>query len=302
MPTVSIIMASYNRRHTLQRAITSVIEQTFHDWELIIVDDGSTDDTQELLSTLVDPRIRIIHNDLNRGVASARNAGFDAMKGEWFTLLDSDDEMIPSALATLLAIPKQISPQINAITCNCIDSISGKFTGFGLEFDQFLDFETLVSQSSGEHWGITKSSLLGDLRFNQALPWGEFVLWYRISRNACRYYLHMGLRIYHTEGHDRISNSGKIYSYNNKIDYYRELAKETEYLELLKQFRKRDYASILFRIALVHILEARMDEALQIIFKGNQIWTRSQRFAIRIALAVRLPATKILLPIFAKYK
>ena len=302
MPTVSIIMASYNRRHTLQRAITSVIEQTFHDWELIIVDDGSTDDTQELLSTLVDPRIRIIHNDLNRGVASARNAGFDAMKGEWFTLLDSDDEMIPSALATLLAIPKQISPQINAITCNCIDSISGKFTGFGLEFDQFLDFETLVSQSSGEHWGITKSSLLGDLRFNEALPWGEFVLWYRISRNACRYYLHMGLRIYHTEGHDRISNSGRIYSYNNKIDYYRELAKETEYLELLKQFRKMDYASILFRIALVHILEARMDEALQIIFKGNQIWTRSQRFAIRIALAVRLPATKILLPIFAKYK
>jgi GalNAc5-diNAcBac-PP-undecaprenol beta-1,3-glucosyltransferase len=300
MPTVSIITATYNRSYILSRAIQSVLNQTFGDWELIIVDDGSTDETQEILSHISDQRVRIIRYSPNRGVAFARNRGLDVMQGEWFTLLDSDDEIVPEALEILLKVPQLIDKRINAITCNCIDSISGKFTGYGLEKDQWLDFETLVTRCYGEHWGITKTSLLGDLRFNEALPWGESVLWYRISKSAFRYYIHKGLRIYHTEGQDRLC--GRAIDVGKKCTYYRELAREKEYLGILKQYRPSEFSATLFRMAIVHMLEGDVADAQGIIFEGREVWDWKQRLILRIARTMRPVVLRKFLSLYLKYR
>ena len=112
------------------------------------MDEGSTDNTQEVLLHFEDPRIRVIRVALNRG--------FDAIRDEWFTLLDSDDEMVPQALSTMLEIPVRVDPRINDITCNCIDTSTGSFSGHGLKQDQWLDFKTLVSQLSGESTGVSR--------------------------------------------------------------------------------------------------------------------------------------------------
>ena len=95
---ISIITPSYNAAGSLGRAIASVKAQTFRDWELIVVNDGSTDDTAAMLDAEVDPRIRVIHQ-ANGGVSSARNAGLDAAKGRYVTFLDADDRLPPDALA-----------------------------------------------------------------------------------------------------------------------------------------------------------------------------------------------------------
>lgn len=263
MPLVSIIMATYNRAHTIERAINSVLNQTMKDWELIIIDDGSTDGTKSILQKIKDPRIKIIYNDINSGAAHSRNLGFEIMKGDWFTILDSDDEILPETLEELLSVPERIDKNIDAITCNCIDSCTGGFTGHGLNKDQWVSFEALVTICKGEHWGITKTYLLDGYRFNEALKRGESILWYKISKNANRYYIHKGLRIYHTEGKDRVSNRKP--NIQETVAEYIDLSKEKEYLNLLNDFRKKDFYKILTRIIISYSLINRKQEALNLI-------------------------------------
>ncbi|MFA5309348.1 MAG: glycosyltransferase [Dehalococcoidales bacterium] len=97
IPRVSIIMPTYNRAGFLKEAIESVLNQTCGDYTLIIVDDGSTDNTREVVESFNDPRIRYIYKE-NGGVSSARNAGIKASDGEYVAFLDSDDIWLPENL------------------------------------------------------------------------------------------------------------------------------------------------------------------------------------------------------------
>ena len=100
---VSVVMPCYQSGETVERSVRSVQAQTMADWELIAVDDGSTDDTLARLRALQkdEPRMRVVHQS-NAGVSAARNAGIDAARGEWLFFLDADDRLTPDALATLL--------------------------------------------------------------------------------------------------------------------------------------------------------------------------------------------------------
>lgn len=97
---ISIITPTYNRRDLLPNTIKSILAQTFTDWELIIMDDGSTDDTQKVVQPfLKDKRIQYIKKE-NTGQPHTLNIGFTLTKGEFITFLDSDDEAYPDWLAT----------------------------------------------------------------------------------------------------------------------------------------------------------------------------------------------------------
>ena len=93
---ISVIIPTFNRKHTLQRAIDSVLAQTFKPYEIIIVDDGSKDGTKEWLLQNY-PSVQYIHQP-NNGVSSARNKGIQISQGSWIPLLDSDDEWMPEKL------------------------------------------------------------------------------------------------------------------------------------------------------------------------------------------------------------
>jgi glycosyltransferase involved in cell wall biosynthesis len=96
MSFVSVIVPTYNRRETIQAAIASVQRQTFADWELIVVDDGSTDDTADLIEGS-DPRLVLIRQK-NQGVNAARNTAMLRARGRYIAFLDSDDEWLPHHL------------------------------------------------------------------------------------------------------------------------------------------------------------------------------------------------------------
>src|SRR5581483_7287295 len=104
MPDVSIILPTYNRVDTIPRAVESVRRQTFTDWELIVIDDGSTDGTAERINNL-DPRIRILRQE-NQGCYVARNRGIAEAKGRFIAFLDSDDEWLPHFLEIAMAFFK----------------------------------------------------------------------------------------------------------------------------------------------------------------------------------------------------
>jgi glycosyltransferase involved in cell wall biosynthesis len=103
-PAVSIIIPTHNYARFLSEAVESVLGQTFSDFELIIVDDGSTDDTADVVNTFLrDQRVRYIHQD-KRGPSAARNAGIRAARGEFIALLDADDVWLPSKIEKQLRL------------------------------------------------------------------------------------------------------------------------------------------------------------------------------------------------------
>src|SRR4028119_270042 len=90
MPTISVIVSAYNAEQTILETITSVLNQTFSNFELLVINDGSTDRTLELLSTVKDPRLKIFSYP-NGGVSVARNRGITQASGEFIAVLDADD-------------------------------------------------------------------------------------------------------------------------------------------------------------------------------------------------------------------
>lgn len=100
---VSIIMPSYNTASFIAASIESVLVQTYENWELIIVDDCSTDNTDDVVSRFKDARIRYLKNDKNSGAAISRNRALREAKGKWIAFLDSDDIWIPDKLEKQIA-------------------------------------------------------------------------------------------------------------------------------------------------------------------------------------------------------
>ncbi|HPP30377.1 MAG TPA: glycosyltransferase [bacterium] len=99
-PTVSIILPTYNRAHTFEHAVKSLLRQTYQDFEIIIVDDGSSDNTESLIKEMmrIDKRIRYLKHDRNRGAAAAKNTGIKHASGRYIAFQDSDDEWISDKL------------------------------------------------------------------------------------------------------------------------------------------------------------------------------------------------------------
>jgi len=101
--TVSIIIPTYNRAYILDRAIYSVLRQTFKKWELIIIDDGSSDSTEKLVLGLSKKNVNIkYYHQNNKGPSIARNLGLQKSSGQYIAYLDSDNEFLPNYLETML--------------------------------------------------------------------------------------------------------------------------------------------------------------------------------------------------------
>ncbi|GGN16681.1 glycosyltransferase family 2 protein [Halarchaeum nitratireducens] len=103
-PRVSVVIPAYRRADVLPRAIDGALAQTVTALEVIVVDDGSPDDTESVVRAYDDPRVRYVAHETNRGVSAARNTGVDAARGDYVAFLDSDDEWLPRKLDRQLAV------------------------------------------------------------------------------------------------------------------------------------------------------------------------------------------------------
>lgn len=102
-PTVSVVMPLYNKEREVTRAIESVLSQTFTDFEVVVVNDGSTDQGPEIVKTFNDPRMRIV-DQANAGVSAARNKGISEARADLIAFLDADDEWEPDFLETIIRL------------------------------------------------------------------------------------------------------------------------------------------------------------------------------------------------------
>lgn len=118
-PYFSIIIPMYNRERFIARAINSCLKQDFEGFEIIVVDDGSTDGSVKVVQDIKDPRIRIIRHETNQERLIARNTGARASKGEWLIWFDSDDELVPEALTVMKRRIGELPSDVLALRFMC---------------------------------------------------------------------------------------------------------------------------------------------------------------------------------------
>ena len=135
-PYFSIVCGVYNREKMIKRCIDSCLNQTFHDFEVIVVDDGSTDNTLKVLNQIYDPRIRIIPDPENRGISPARYIGIKNAKGKWVVGLDSDWELFPYSLQRFYDLTNSIDENIIVVRARQI-------LGSGLVAPSFVPTEPI---------------------------------------------------------------------------------------------------------------------------------------------------------------
>lgn len=119
-PAVSVILPTYNRASLLPRAIASVLGQTFRDFELLVIDDGSTDHSLEVVQSFGDERIRVIATAGRIGSAGARNVGIAQARGAWLAFQDSDDEWLCDKLARQFAFAESLPQDYALIGCRLL--------------------------------------------------------------------------------------------------------------------------------------------------------------------------------------
>jgi glycosyltransferase involved in cell wall biosynthesis len=183
MPLVSVIIPTYNRAPVIERAVDSVLSQSFRDFELLVVDDGSEDNTAEILLKY-GHEIRVITQP-NQGVSAARNRGIRESTGKLSAFLDSDDEWLPEKLETQVSLYDEIGPRFVCHTEEIWER-NGKIVNpkskhakqGGRFFERALEL-CLISPSSVM---ISRDLLDETGLFDESLPAAEdYDLWLRIT-------------------------------------------------------------------------------------------------------------------------
>lgn len=194
-PVVTVVIPTYNRAHLVGRALRSALNQTFGSFEVVVVDDASSDDTVQVLESHADPRIRVMRLEQNRGGAAARNVGIEAARAPWVAFLDSDDEWLPGMLEALVARRRDASdPGVSAVYCSCWQQREGfareaptmQMPGDGDIFDRMLVLGRRPLSMS--QCMIRRSALIEVGGFDVSLPSGQDVdIWLRIAAAGHRF-------------------------------------------------------------------------------------------------------------------
>jgi glycosyltransferase involved in cell wall biosynthesis len=183
MPKVSVIIPTHNRAEFLRSAIASVLNQTFQDFEIIIIDDASKDHTQEVIANFNDARIKVIHNQISKGAAGARNIGLINTSGEYIAFLDDDDEWLPEKLKIQTCLLDNSPSEVGGIyTYSFIkEKVSGRVLSiWNYEIKEFSK-ENVITTSSVllRRECFEKCGL-----FDENMPTGsDYDMWIRISEN-----------------------------------------------------------------------------------------------------------------------
>lgn len=191
---ISVIVPAYNAAKYIEKCIFSIINSSKNDIEIIVVEDGSTDDTLEKLKSIVDPRLKIIQSGIRGGVSKARNVGLKIAIGKYITFVDSDDWIAPEMLEKLYDTAEKYDADITI--CNHFEIYPGKKKNAGnvgesiifqgSRIDQYIEMFMLKGNEQfkpyfpiGQPWGILfRTSLIKDnhLKFVEGMQYKEDVI------------------------------------------------------------------------------------------------------------------------------
>jgi glycosyltransferase involved in cell wall biosynthesis len=282
VPRVSVVIPTYNRAQLIAESIKSVLDQTFTDFELIVVDDGSTDNTREVVDSFQDSRIRYICLE-NRGAAAARNNGIQASSGEYVAFLDSDDVLLKKALESGVQVLDR-HPEV-AFSCGQIYRMDEKGRVFGVrklrcrhasirqgteEIVQFLVYGNHINTMTV----MARRSCLFEVGlFDTTFRYGseDFDLFVRLAKKYAVAYIAKPIAKAR-EHSGRISNErGTNEEEKSKIRVLEGIINDTELGSLLSHLKSKAYFYLHLRLARHAYRKGEMKTAREQLFRALKI-------------------------------
>ncbi|PKM58429.1 MAG: glycosyltransferase family 2 protein [Firmicutes bacterium HGW-Firmicutes-3] len=217
---ISIIMPAYNCEKYIVDAISSVIAQSYQNWELLVIDDGSKDNTLKIIEEFVskDSRIRILINKINMGVSATRNRGIENANGDWIAFLDSDDMWKPYKLEKQFKIVNRHSAEFIFTGSSYINEEGEPFKGI-FEVPSILSYKKLRNQNV-----ISCSSVLMKKKFFKSIKMEkdeiheDYAAWLRILKlGVTAYGINEPLLIYRISKNSKSGNKLKTVKMTYKV-------------------------------------------------------------------------------------
>lgn len=187
-PMVSIVMPAYNAAKFIASTITSVQAQTFQGWELLVIDDGSKDETVSIVETFAkeDSRITLLRNEKNMGVAKTRNRGMELAEGRYVALLDSDDLWYPEKLEKQLALAEKTGAEIIYCSYAMIDE-AGEKKHEPFVVPKETDYKKmLISSVISCSTVLLKAEVAKRYSFDETYYHEDYVLWMQLLKDGKR--------------------------------------------------------------------------------------------------------------------
>lgn len=227
---VSIIMPTYNSGEYIGRALDSVLKQTYHNWELLIVDDCSTDNTEEVvrLYMLEESRIKYHRLEKNSGAAIARNTAVTLATGRYIAFLDSDDLWYPEKLSKQIAFMKTHNYTFTCTSYTKIDE-NDRYLNKTINAVVESDYEGILKRNPGNSTIIYDAEVLGKFIIPDIRKRNDYVMWLQVIKKAKL--LH-GL----TEplGSHRVRSGSLSRKKVNLVGYHWKVYREIEQLSIIK--------------------------------------------------------------------
>lgn len=212
-PLISVILPTHNRAEMLQRSVESVLNQSRQDFEIIIISDGSTDNTPDVVASFNDSRIRLFQHEVSKGASAARNTGLRAAKSKYIAFLDDDDEWLPDKLKIQMPVIEKSSPEVGLVYAWMEYFENGKSRGLrapelrGDVFVEMLDKQAI----GGCPTIIIKREVIERIGFfDESLPRGnDGNYWRRISKSYHVDFVPKVLANVYLDSKNRISHVSK---------------------------------------------------------------------------------------------
>ena len=223
-PKVSVIIPVYNRENLIQRSINSVLNQTYNNIEVIVIDDASTDNTWEKIKELDDDRIKYYKNDLNKGPSNSRNRGIALSTGELIAFQDSDDEWLPQKLDKQVGKILKSPNEVAAVYCRMTfyDYKSGRKKNENFEVYDFKKYyrNGPSVQTPAMVTVLIKKTVLDELGyFDERIKIGEDTeLAMRISKKYSYTFVDEPLVLV-TKNHEQLTNNTEEFIHGREIIY-----------------------------------------------------------------------------------
>jgi glycosyltransferase involved in cell wall biosynthesis len=289
-PRFSIIIPTFNRAELIRETIDSISQQTYGNWECIVVDDGSTDNTREIIEEFskTDPRIKYVHQE-NAERSAARNNGIEHAKGEWICFLDSDDHFLPENLSEFYNFIQTKHEEKCMLINQALIVSSDNSTPTCLSQPDSNPIEFLLVNPVTPSRVCVHRDIVQQIRFDEDIVIVEdAVLWLNIATNYPVYVSnHIGVK-YHLHDSNSVNRKG-----TGSIKMYKglRLAKK-KYPETFKKISRnlyRDWMSrIMTNIAFHHLLNRRKLKAVIWILKAILIKPMHEQTKYRINLIRKL--------------
>ena len=295
IPFFSVVIPAYNCASFIERALESVRNQTFKDYEIVVVNDGSTDSTPEIIQIYIDshPEIQVILiNQSNKGIGGARNTGIKNANGKYVAFLDADDLWYPEKLEKVAEIFKR-NPDVVLVCHDEYMREEGGITRKSLRYGPCMEpmYEWMLFSGnciSTSATAVKREALLNAGLFSENLEFNgveDYELWLRLAKNNCKFYfLHETLGEYiRVEG--SISTKVEYHCQNiiNVLDaHFEAYGKENRLFKMYKQ-RK---SNILYSAGREYHRQRKYRKALQYYIKSLRQNPLNVKTSVAIILAL----------------